>query len=465
MNLQLELSQKQTINQQMLQSIRILQMSSQELEHYLEELCLENPVIELDPPVTSSEDEQNYERQICLARNADWLIATDRQNSVYYEDDSDNTSDFWQDSREKGETLEAHLRSQLLTRKFTASEQKIMDFLIDSLNSHGYLEENPGSTAALFSVEEALVIKMIEELQTLDPPGVGASNLTECLLLQIDRLEQNGQLPSNISSDKIRDIIRFYLEDIARNHLPKVMRALNLSRGEMDQCCTLIRSLSPRPANAFATRDYIQYVTPDAYVMELDGHLEIVMNDFGRRKFHANDYYVDLKEETNDPQLKQYLQEKIRQIHSVKRDIHQRTSTICKVIHVLAERQGPFFYQGPGNRVPLSLRDIAAELELHESTVSRAMQDKYLQCKWGIFPLNYFLNTAAVSSPDMEFGETRENIEQKIRSLIDGENKRRPLSDQAIADLLTREGTKISRRTVNKYRSEMGIPDKSGRKQ
>lgn len=463
MQLQLELSQKQTINQRMLQSIRILQMNSIELDHFLEELCLENPVIELDPEMPHTEEDFSYERQLLLQRSSEWLISTDQQNRPYYEDDSENGTDYWQNPMDKAETLEEHLHTQILTRKYTELEQAMMDFLIHSLNSHGFLEETCDSIAPLFSVPVSFVQRMIQELQTLDPPGVGSSDFTECLILQIDRLKMNGELPADISAEQLHQIIRFHLEDIGSNHLHKIMRDMNLSREKVEQCCTVIRSLTPRPAAAFAARDYVQYVTPDSYVLEYDQKLEVVMNDSGRRRFHASPYYLKLKDETEDPQLKQYLQEKIRQIQNTEKDISQRSSTIYRVIQVIVKKQEGFFFHGPGNRSPLGLKDIAAELELHESTVSRALQDKYLQCKWGVFPLHYFLTSAAISSAD-NAGETRENIEQKIRDLIKTENRKKPLSDQAIADRLSDSGILISRRTVNKYRVEMGIPDKSGRK-
>ena len=172
MQLQMELTQKQTINHQMLQSIQILQMSSTELEHYLEELALENPVIELESRIGQSEDELSYTRQFMLEKASEWLISTDRQNRSFYEDDAETGVEFWRDSRERGTSLDEHLHSQILTGAYTDTQRAILDFLIESLDSHGFLTEDAHSTALLFSVPESVADGMIRELQSLDPPGV-----------------------------------------------------------------------------------------------------------------------------------------------------------------------------------------------------------------------------------------------------------------------------------------------------
>lgn len=463
-NLQIDISQKQTVNQQIIQSVKILQMSSLELNKYLEELCLENPVMELDSPEPSADSEKAFRHQLLSERSIRWLMNTDRQNHAYYEDDADGGNDFWQDSREQGESLEDFLHSQILTRGYSQKEEEILDFLIHSLDSHGYLTETVVSTAEYFHLSESFIEKLFHELRSLEPAGIGASSLIECLLLQVERLEQERQLPANIQADHLRYIIQHGLKDLGRKHLKKLQSSLDLTASQLEEYSMFLRSLNPHPANSFTVRDYVPYVIPDAYILEHEKELEVLISESGKQHFHENSYYVSLASQTNDPTLKKYLMEKIRQLQHVRQDISQRNSTVSRVIHLLVQQQADFFYKGPGNRVPLGLRDIADSLELHESTISRAMQGKYLQCKWGIYPLNYFLTSAAVSSGFGIAVCTRESIEQKIRSLIKEENPHKPLSDQKIADLLSQNGIAVSRRTVNKYRIEMGIPDKSGRK-
>lgn len=463
-SLQIDISQKQTISQQVIQSVKILQMSSLELNQYLGELCLENPVMELDSPEFPEDSEKTFQHQLLLERSTRWLLNTDRQNHVYYEDDADSSSDFWQDSREQDERLEDFLHSQILTRGYTPKEEEILDFLIHSLDSRGYLTETVESTAEFFQISESIVQRLFHELRSLEPAGIGASSLTECLLLQADRLEQEGQLPDSIQADRLCYIIRHGLKDLSRKHLKKLQASLDLTPSQLEEYCMFLRSLNPHPANSFTARDYIPYVTPDAYILDHEDGLEVLISENGKQHFHENTYYVSLAAQTNDPQLKQYLMEKIRQLQHIRQDISQRNSTVSRVIHLLVQCQSDFFLKGPGNRTPLGLKDISASLELHESTISRAMQNKYLQCKWGIYPLNFFLTSAAVSSASGDTPCTRESIEQKIRSLISTEDPYRPLSDQLIADRLSHDGITVSRRTVNKYRSEMGIPDKAGRK-
>ena len=197
----------------------------------------------------------------------------------------------------------------------------------------------------------------------------------------------------------MRRIISSHLDDIGRCHYQKVMRGLHLTKKELDECCQLLRSLSPYPANSFSTREYIHYIVPDAFILTIDNHLEIVMNDSRSPGFHENPYYVSLRETTDDPQVRQYLQEKIRQIRSVQNDIRQRSSTISRVLRVLVSRQEGFFLSGPGRKLPLSLKDIAAELELHESTVSPGDAGQISAVQMGHLPAELFSEPGSLLAP------------------------------------------------------------------
>lgn len=452
MNQHLELAQKQILSQHLIQSMEILQMSALELESYLENLSMENPVVELDEP----ERADNHDRETMLARKLEWLESTDYQNKVYYREDNTDRDDYWQDTRDAGEALPDYLIAQLPSVRLTDEERRIMEFLIYSLDSNGYFREEVRQTAEALGVSDEAVEQMLEKLQSLDPAGVGARNLSECLLLQLCRTPHYSEITETI--------IRDHLEDLGKNHLTQIARKLKITPEEVQQACEEIRALNPKPGNAFSDRSQMQYISPDAVVVRVEDGFEILINEYQYPRFHISTYYQELEKTVQDAETKKYLREKIQQAQNVAGNIAQRTSTLSRVLHVIVERQRDFFLKGPGNRRPLRLTDIAEETGLHESTVSRTLRSKYLQCTWGIYPLHYFLTAVAATNQVSGEEQTPEYIKAELKKVIGEEDKKKPLSDEAISKKLAERQIRISRRTVNKYRQELGIPDKSGRK-
>ena len=452
MNQHLELAQKQILSQHLIQSMEILQMSTQELESYLENLSMENPVIEIE----SAAAEDAGARETMLARKLEWLESTDYQNKVYYREDNTDSDSYWQDIRDDGEELSEYLIAQLPSVKLSETERQIMEFLIYSLDANGYFRDDPGTVAETFSVSRECVEQILQRLQELEPAGVGARSLQECLLLQLQR--------KPVHAAATEKIIRDHLDDVGRNHLAGIAKKLKIPLEEVQEACREIRTLNPKPGNAFSDRSRMQYISPDAVVVRVEDGFEILINEYQYPKFHISTYYQELEKTVKDAETKKYLREKIQQAQNVAGSIRQRTSTLSQVLHVIVERQQDFFLHGTGNRRPLKLADIAQETGLHESTISRTLRSKYLQCTWGVYPLNYFLTSVASTDKNSGEEQTPEYIKKQIREIIDGEDKKKPLSDDAISRELEKRQIRISRRTVNKYRQELGIPDKSGRK-
>lgn len=451
----LELTQKQILSQHMIQSMEILQMSATELENYLENLSMENPVVELSENRQTETDAKALE----MARKMEWLSSTDRQNRVYYEDDGDaeNAESNWQDIRDSGEDLAGYLMSQLLTADYLDEERQILEYIIYSLDSKGYFTEDAREVAQQFGVSEHTVLHLLGEIQELDPAGVGARDLRECLVKQLHRKENYSRITETV--------ILFYLDEVAKNHLPQIAKKMKVSVDEILDACEEIRSFNPKPGNAFSDRERLKYISPDAVIVHVDDHFEILINEYQYPKFAISSFYEDMAKTVEDAETKKYLKEKIAQAQNVAGSIEQRNSTLSKVLHVLVELQQDFFLKGPGNKRPMRLADLADVTELHESTISRTLRSKYLQCHWGVFPLNYFLTSVAVTNQQSGEEQTPEYIKQKMQEVIDQEDKKKPLSDEAISKRLAEMEIPISRRTVNKYRQEMGIPDKSGRKE
>lgn len=456
MELKMELSQKQILSQHMVQSMEILQMSAQELEGYIEKLALENPVIELSE---GSHGPTEDVRQEDLQRKLDWLESTDLQNRVYYQQErtAENMEANWHDSRLSQENLEEYLHAQILLADYTKLERAIIDYLICSLDSRGYFVGELSQVAEYFKVPEAKAEEMLKDIQSLDPAGVGARNLQECLLLQAERKPGFSEVTVSI--------IRNYMEELAKNHLPNIAKKLQVPLREVQAACEEIRSLNPKPGNSFSDREQLRYISPDAVVVKLEDKFEILINEYQYPGFSISSYYQDMLQSTKDEEAKKYLRDKVQQAQWVSNCISQRTSTLSRVMHLLVEKQHDFFLYGIGHKRPMRLVDLAETLNLHESTISRAMRGKYLQCSWGVFPLNYFLTSVAVKGSDDGDEKTPEQMKAMIQELVDGEDKKKPYSDQTISDKLAERGIKLSRRTVNKYRTEMGIPDKSGRRE
>lgn len=454
MELKMDIAQKQILSQHMVQSMEILQMSAQELESYIENLALENPVIELP----DSRSPQPDAKQEDLQRKLDWLESTDLQNKVYYQQErsAENMQNNWHDSRESQEDLADYLLSQLLLADYSKQDRAIVEFLILSLDTRGYFTDGLASAAEYFSVSEEHVQTLLEDIQALDPAGVGARDLKECLLLQLQR-KKNVSPVTEI-------LVKNHMDDIAKNHLHDIAKKLRISVNEVSDACNEIRSLNPKPGNSFSNREQLRYISPDVVVVKLKDQFEILINEYQYPNFSISTYYQEMQKNTTDEDAKKYLTDKIQQAQWVANCIKQRSSTLSRVMHTLVEKQHSFFMNGIGHKRPMKLSDIAEALNLHESTISRAMRGKHLQCSWGVFPLNYFLTSAAAKSSDHDGEKTPDQIKTLIQKIVDEEDKKKPYSDQAISKKLEEFHIMLSRRTVNKYRIEMGLPDKSGRK-
>ena len=449
MDLKIALEQKQVLSQRMIQSVEILQMNVQELDSFLKELTLENPLVELEdnrevPPQKSD-----------MQRKLEWLEAADEQNRVYYgqEYEEEQERDAWNLPAEE-ENLPQYVLSQLMPLAQTSREEQIYHYLAYSLDSRGYLEEMPQGLCQAFGLTPEEAAAYLKTFQSVEPAGVGAADLTECLLLQLRRQRRESPLAETI--------IARHLELLGKNQLPRIASLTGASLEEVEEACRQIRALNPIPGSGFSSREHLRYILPDVTVVKFQGYFEVLLNDNSYSKVVLSHYYVQMLKEDPSPETQSYIGEKLKQAEWVISCIQQRGNTLQAVARALVECQREFFEQGPGHLQPLRLLDVAEKVGVHESTVSRAVRDKYLQCTWGIYPMNYFF-TYRVAAQDGQIW-TPEKIRDKLRELIEEEDKKKPLSDQKLTDLLQAAGVGISRRTVAKYRMEMGLPDASGRK-
>ncbi len=459
MDLKLQVKQTQTLSQRMIQSAEILQMTSQELNTYINELALENPVIDIVEPPTAEEQRESIEQQ-------EWLNSFNEENYYLYQrQNNDDDYDFkssWNINTDDGETLQDYLWSQLITENFTDQETEIIKFMLECLDNKGYLEESTETIASYFGTDTEIEEDLLSDLQALDPSGVCARTLEECLKLQLERRD--------ILTPVLESIIDNCLEMVAKNQIPAIARKLRLSPTETAGYCQIIKSLNPKPGVSFSSRDQLRYIIPDVTIVKFKDHFDILLNESMYPTIELNSYYRQMNQNPESSELKEYLGNKIRQAEWVKQCVTQRGKTLMQVSRAILEHQEEFFTFGPAHLNPLRLADIAQELDIHESTVSRAVSKKYLQCSWGVYPMNFFFSrsVAVQESSSSESGTqsvTAADIKRVLREIIEEENKKKPYSDRLLGEKLAERGISISRRTVAKYREEEGIADASGRKE
>ena len=456
MSLNLELRQNQTMSQRMIQSVKILQMTAQDLHSYVEDLALENP--SMDIKEKKSESIEDHEWQYSYKEEHSYLHL--RQNN----DDDYDPKDSWNFKTDQADTLYDYLWSQLITRSFTHLESEILDYILNNLDERGYLVETAEHIAAHYHTSTEHAEQMIQIVQELEPAGICARDLSECLELQL----QNRGLLTPV----LQALIHSNLELIAKNKLPAISRNLGIDLKEAEKACQLIRSLNPKPGSAFYEHEDMKYIIPDVVVVKFDGYFNILLNDTSYPDISVNSYYQKLCAETADTEVKEYLSQKIKQTEWIKQCIAQRSKTLLNVSREIFKHQEDFFLYGPDHLHPLKMSDIAKVLDIHDSTVSRTIDQKYLQCSWGVYPLAFFFKrnvsrkkqSCSIASVTQAAERTSDDIKKLLREIISAENPKKPYSDRILSELLADKGVTISRRTVAKYRDEENIPDTSGRK-
>ena len=459
MELSMSMKQTQTLSPQMMQSMEILQMGSQELLEYIQDQVQENPVLEMEEKYGKGDD------TAVLQRKLEWLESTDAQNRYYHqqdtEDDEKDPISNYGTVDEREENLYLYVLSQLEVMDLEPELLPVGRFLVESLNQNGWLDESVEDLAEELGKPVEEVEKALAAVQSLEPAGVGARNLSECLVLQLQRRHEDSELAIRIARD--------YLDPLSKSRYGLIAKSLGVCQEEVRTACDLIRTLNPRPGGGFAARENLVYINPDLFVVNFPDHFELLTNDYFFPDLNISGYYCRMLKSTEDNEVKDYLMGKVRQAKWVVHSIEPRRSTLLRCAECILELQEEFFRRGPGHLKPMCLADIAQKVGVHESTVSRTVRDKYLQCASGVYPLSYFFSRslgAPAARPGTEENASSPDFAKALlKKLICGEDKRKPLSDQKLCERMAREGCELSRRTVAKYRDELGIPSTTGRKQ
>lgn len=410
MELDLSLRQSAALTPQMVQSMKILQLDAQSLAEYLDELMLENPLLEESGP----------------PRRPGGLAAVGGGDDALLRRCA---------APERTETLAEHLLAQLDARPLAPELRREAQRIAENLNAAGWLDSGDADPEAL-----ALI-------QSLEPAGVGARTLSECLCLQLRRRSPVPELA--------RAIAERCLEDLARSHYAQIARTLGAPQAAVREACALIRTLQPRPGAAFAPPEQTVYITPDVLVEVRSGEVAISLNERCFPVLELSRSYSLLFRTQDDPELRCYLLEKQRQARWVLDALAQRRQTLLRCAEQITAVQRAFFCTPGAPLAPLRMAQTAEALGVHESTVSRAVKGKYLQCERGTFPLSAFFSRKL---PCGGSGASADRAKALLAALVAAEDRRTPLSDQQLAERLAAQGCPISRRTAAKYRAELGIP-------
>ena len=447
MDLKLNIYQKQKLilTQVMQQSINVLQMSANDLREYIEKEFEENPILEAEFNLIESKD--NIKLSNYLNNRYD-----ENYNYQYNNEDEISVFNFISDKK----SLKDYLHEQLGEIKSDIKIKKVVSYMIESLDSKGYLENTLQEISSELGIDEDICQNALETLQSLEPCGIGARDIKECLLIQ---LKDKGILDENI-----QEIILKYLEYIADCKYNYIAKELKITPKEVQAYGDIIKGLEPKPSRGYYTGEEVKFIIPDAYIVKIGDKYNVIMNKDIIPNITINNLYKQEILNGKNKKEVEYVKEKVNNAIGLINDIEQRNNTILKLLECIVKKQKAYFENGKEYLKPMTLKDLADELSIHESTVSRAIKDKYILTSRGTVKIKDLFCNGIVSSRVNGEDVSTNNIKNKIKQLIKLENKNKPLSDQAICDLLNKEYIDISRRTVAKYREELGIKSSSKRK-
>jgi RNA polymerase sigma-54 factor len=471
--LELKLAQKLILTPQLQQSIKLLQLPQLELTQMLNQELMENPLLEEAMERESEERNEGTElsrTEEKIHEPADDVEAplekifgfttdeyfeergSDGRDLGYFTDGMETPSPF---ERNDGKIdLHEHLLWQLRLSRTSDSIRRVAEIVMGNLNEDGYLQASSEEIAKMAEIDVSTAEKAIALIREFDPPGVGAKTLQECLLLQLKSLKLENTLVENILTDGFGELEKKKYKQLAAK--------FKVPLDDILYAVKVIEGLEPRPGRNYS-REEVIHITPDVFIQETDGKLIIILNDEGIPRLRLSNYYRSLiaKKNALGKEEKQFLEDKLRSAVWLLKSLGQRKKTIYRITESILKFQEEFFRKGIEYLKPLNLKDIATDLGMHQSTISRVTSNKYLQCPRGLLSFRFFLSNAVHSEQGEVSSSTVKDI---IRQLIANEDPRAPLSDKGVYEILNRRNINIARRTVAKYREELKIPSHTRRK-
>lgn len=475
----LKLSQQLLMTPQLQQAIKLLQLTRVELEQFVTSQLAENPTLEetgfegedsehksektaedvmaadlsgvnsgldqIDPKQQKEVDWESLARQKEISTSSNQQTAS-RKNSS---EEAPNYENYV--SKEK--SLSEHLHDQLTELNLSPEEKAIAEEIIGNINEKGYWDATLEGVAERLETSTDAVDDILDTIQRLDPPGIAARDLKECLLNQ---LRAHG-----LKNGIVEQIVETQMKELETRNYNQIVKSLGLTLDQVIENVATIAELDPIPARQFGS-GASQYIVPDVYVFKLGEEWVTSLNEEGLPRLRVSDFYKEMADSKLKGDDKEYVQDKLKSASWLIKSIQQRQRTIFRVTESIVKRQLDFFEKGVQHLLPMVLKDIAADIEMHESTVSRITNGKYVHTPRGIFELKYFFNSPVSRSDGTDMAS--ESVKSMIKDLVAGEDVKKPFSDQKIVNLLEEKGVKLARRTVAKYREQLGILPSSKRK-
>jgi len=470
---QLRLTQQLIMTPQLQQSIKLLQLSRLELVNAIAQEMQENPVLEEKASEEEAEEREKVQevdeiKNVAATKEVtgegdgkedfDWNSYFDDYGPLgvtYYREETENPS--WENMLTSANTLSEYLTWQLHLSDFSAEEMPAAEQIIGNLDVNGYLVATLDEMAEAEHVSPEMMERVLAKVQALDPPGIAARDLKECLLIQIRYL--------GIDNALVTEIVQDHLKDLETRNYQKIVKKQGSTIDDIIKAVRLISTLDPRPGLQYSD-ERPQYVVPDVFVYKIGDEYKIVLNDDGLPKLKISNFYKEIMSGVVDSEsassCKDYIREKLQSATWLIKSIQQRQRTIYRVSESIVRHQRDFFERGINYLKPMVLRDIADDVEMHESTISRVTTNKYMHTPRGIYELKYFFNSGINRTDGSSIAS--ESVKEKIRGIIVEENPQKPYNDSQIVDILKNYGISIARRTVAKYRETMGILPSSKRK-
>ncbi len=482
------LSLQQKMAPQLIQSLQLLQMSTLEMELKIKQEMELNPLLEenmeLDEEIEEQEDALDVGLEEGLKEeeevpppkeeevNWDGLLEDIADQGSYNSEQAEYDPD-WEGDREPRENrittippLVEQLHEQLALTDLVGADREIGKFIIGNINEQGYLDCGTDEIAEGLEVSVEDVERVLGVIHTFDPPGIGARDLRECLMIQLQQLQEPPR-------DLALQVVRNHMEDLTKRRFSSITRSLGISDDELKEVMQLIEHLQPHPGSV-SVSDYtdlltldaeVSYITPDLIVEKVGDEWIVSLTEGNTPGLRVNKTYVKLLKDSRGngkEEVRDYVSKKLNDARWLINAIHQRRTTMLKVGNYIVRKQMPFFEKGPAHLKPMVLQDVADAVEMHVSTISRVSNGKYMQTPHGVFELKYFFDSRVTT----EAGEdvSARSVKERISQLIAEEDKANPLSDQEIAEVLGKDGLRIARRTVAKYRDQLGINSQRYRK-
>jgi RNA polymerase sigma-54 factor len=454
--LQLKLGQSLTMTPQLQQAIRLLQLPVLDLNAQIQDALEENIMLEMEdlPDVPQTSAETTAEVQTIQAEDTWQERYAERIQDGGWNGEGRPITEF---ADESGQTLREHLLWQLEMEHFTPRQAVIGEVIIDSVNDDGYLSEDLEEIAAGLDTEPGFSLTEVEEtldkVQRLDPVGVAARSIGECLVLQLKQLD-----PATPGVSLAIDIAASHLDLVANRDYGELRRGLRTSEEDLHDALALVKSCNPKPGLAVSPAA-AEYVIPDVFVRKIDDRWQVEISPTGVPRLSVNQQYARLLRGSGDHAV---LRSQLQEARWLIRSLEIRNETLMKVATCIVSRQTEFLEHGDESMKPMVLRDVAEEIGMHESTISRVTTNKYMHTPRGVIEFKFFFSSH-LSSADGE-DQSSTSVRAKIRKLIGAENPGKPLSDSKIANVLADEGISVARRTVAKYREAMNISSSSERR-